>query len=223
MGVKLVEQLLDAELLTSLTDIYRLRDRTEDLLRLERMGQKSIDKLLNGIEASKERPLWRLLTGLNIRHVGTRNAQILADRFGTVDTIAEQTEETLSEVDEIGPIIAASVAAFFQSDSGQRTIEEFRELELNFGQPIEESDDATSPKLLEGKSIVVTGTLVKFSRESIKELIHKLGGKAAGSVSKNTDFLVAGEKAGSKLTKAESLGIEVLTEDEFIDRVGEAL
>ncbi|MDA1015832.1 MAG: NAD-dependent DNA ligase LigA [Planctomycetota bacterium] len=221
MGIKLVEQLLDAELLKSLPDIYRLRDRTEDLLKLERMGQKSIDKLIAGIEASKERPLWRLLTGLNIRHVGTRNAQILADRFGTMDAIAEQTQETLAEVGEIGPIIAASVAAFFQSESGMRAMDELRELGLNFGQPIEESDEVAAPKLLEGKTIVVTGTLVKFTRDGIKEFIHKLGGKPAGSVSKKTDFVVAGEKAGSKLAKAETLGIQVLTEDAFIERFGD--
>ena len=138
-----------------------------------------------------------------------------------MDAIAEQTQETLAEVGEIGPIIAASVAAFFQSESGMRAMDELRELGLNFGQPIEESDEVAAPKLLEGKTIVVTGTLVKFTRDGIKELIHKLGGKPAGIVSKKTDFVVAGEKAGSKLAKAETLGIQVLTEDAFIERFGD--
>lgn len=219
MGIKLIEQLLENDLLTSLTDVYRLPDRTDDILKLERTGQKSIDKLVDGIETSKTRPLWRLLTGLNIRHVGTRNAQILADRFGTIDAIMEQTEEALAEVDEIGPIIARSVAAFFQSESGRKTVEELREFGLNFGSPVEESATDAAEKLLDGKTIVVTGTLTKFTRDGIKELIHQLGGKASGSVSKKTDYLVAGEKAGSKMTKAESLGVKVLTEDEFMKLV----
>lgn len=219
MGIKLVEQLLDADLLTSLTDVYRLPDRTDELLKLERMGQKSIDKLVGGIEESKTRPLWRLLTALNIRHVGTRNAQILAGRFGTIDAIMEQTEEALADVDEIGPIIARSVAAFFQSESGRQTVEELREFGLNLGSPVAESESDSTEKLLDGKTIVVTGTLTKFTRDGIKELIHELGGKPSGSVSKKTDFLVAGEKAGSKLTKAESLGVKVLTEDEFMQMV----
>ncbi len=216
MGIKMVEQLLDAGLVASLPDIYRLPDRRDELLILERMGEKSADNLLAGIEASKSRPLWRLLTGLNIRHVGTRNAQVLADRFGTLDEIVAQSEQELADVDEIGPVIAHAVHSFFASDVGRRVVDELRSLGLNFGQPVPKAHPSRSGRVLDGKTIVVTGTLSRLGRDEIKELIHNLGGKAAGSVSKKTDFVVAGEKAGGKLAKAEQLGIAVLSEEEFL-------
>src|SRR5262245_44856993 len=211
LGIKLIEQLVDSGLVRSFADIYRLKDRREELIGLERMGEKSVDNLLEGIEASRSRPLWRLLTGLNIRHIGTRTAQILADEFGTLDQIMAQSAEALSGVLEIGPIIAQSVFDYFHSEIGRGIVEELRGLQLNFGAPADKK--AAGP--LTGKTIVVTGTLQKYSRDQIKELIHKHGGKPAGSVSKQTDFVVAGEKAGSKLDKAKGLGVTVLTEDEF--------
>jgi DNA ligase (NAD+) len=178
------------------------------------MGVKSVDNLLAAIENSKSHALWRLLTGLNVRHVGTRNAQVLVDRFGTLDEILAQTEESLAGVDEIGPIIAASVFSFFASDVGKAIVEALREAGLNFGEPV--SDAEAGKRVFEGKTLVVTGTLTQFSRDEIKELIHRHGGKAAGSVSGKTDFVVAGENAGSKLTKAEQLGVSVLSEEEFL-------
>jgi DNA ligase (NAD+) len=171
--------------------------------------------LLTGIEESKSRPLWRLITGLNIRHVGTRNAQVLADHFGTLDAIMEQTTESLAEVEDIGPVIAHSVHTFFHSAVGKSLVEELRKFGLNFGEPKKARPKVAGGKL-EGKSIVVTGTLTRFKREEINELIHQHGGKAAGSVSKKTDFVVAGENAGSKLDKAEKLGVKVITEEEFV-------
>jgi len=215
LGIKLIEQLIDSGLVKTFADIYRLKDRREDLLKLERMGEKSIDNLLEGIEASRSRPLWRLLTGLNIRHVGARTAQILADEFGTLDEIARQTVEQLGAVLEIGPAIAQSVHEYFNSRFGKEIVAELRDLKLNFGAPVTKK----TAGLLEGKTIVVTGALQKFSRDAIKELIHNHGGKPAGSVSKQTDFVVAGEKAGSKLDKARELGIRVLSEDEFVKLV----
>ncbi|MFQ5730875.1 MAG: NAD-dependent DNA ligase LigA [Planctomycetaceae bacterium] len=214
MGSKLVEQLLDAGLLTSLPDVYRLKDRRNELLKLERMGEKSVDNLLAGIEASKSRPLWRLLTGLNIRHVGSSNAHVLADRFGTLDEITQQSEEQLAEVDEIGPVIAKSVHSFFDANVGRKLVEELRESGLNFGEPTAAGPVAQSHALT-GKTIVVTGTLSQFKRDEIKDLIRRHGGKAAGSVSKKTDYVLAGKNAGSKLDKAHELGIPVLSEDEF--------
>ena len=216
MGTKLVEQLIEAKLLTSFSDIYRLRDRRDDLLTLERMGEKSVDNLLAGIETSKERPLWRLLTALNIRHVGTSNARVLADRFGTLDEIVAQSVESLSEVGEIGPIIAESVHGFFDSPFGRQLVEELRPFSLNFGTEIPKAENVPSARSLEGKTIVVTGTLKQFSREEVQEFIRKHGGKAAGSVSKKTDYVVAGENAGSKLEKAEKLGVPVLSESELL-------
>ena len=214
LGIKLIEQLLAARLLKSLGDVYRLPDRREELLALERMGEKSVDNLLAAIESSKQQPLWRLLTGLNIRHVGSSNAQVLERRIGTLDEIMQQTAEQLSEVDEIGPEIAASVHRFFHSDFGRGIVEELRGFGLNFGEPVAARTEA-SDLVLDGKTIVVTGTLVHFTRDEIKELIRNHGGRASGSVSKNTDYVVAGEKAGSKLDKANDLGIPVITEEEF--------
>ncbi len=221
LGIKLIEQLLEAGLLTGISDVYRLADRRDELLTLERKGEKSVDNLLAGIEQSKTRPLWRLLTGLNIRHVGASTARMLSDQFGTIDEIVKQSEEALADVEEIGPIIAHSVCSFFASDVGKHLVEELRMLGLNFGEPISETAASRATGALKGQTIVATGTLNRFTRDEIKEAIHAHGGKAAGSVSKKTDFVIAGENAGSKLTKAQDLGIRVLTEDEFIELIGE--
>lgn len=218
MGVKLVEQLFDAGLLQSIADIYKLESRQEELLKLERMGEKSVEKLLAGIEASKQRPLWRLLVGLNIRHVGSSNARILAETFGTVDVISQQDEETLAEVDDLGPIIARSVAQFFASEVGKKLIEELRASGLYFGQLVskEKTETPAGNSPIAGKTFVITGTLTNYKRDEIKEMILEQGGKASGSISSKTDFLIAGEKAGSKLTKAEKLGVTILSEDDFL-------
>ncbi|MBM83816.1 MAG: DNA ligase (NAD(+)) LigA [Planctomycetaceae bacterium] len=220
LGEKLIEQLREAGLLNSLADIYRLKDRRDEILELERMGTRSVEKLIEGVEATKSRPLWRLLTGLNIRHVGASNARVLAENFGTVDEIAKASEDDLSATDEIGPIIAKSVATYFNADTTKPLVEELRGFGLNFGEPVSataESSESSDEKPLSGKTVVVTGTLTKFKRDEIKELIRELGGKASGSVSKKTDYVLAGEKAGSKLDKANDLGIEVLSEEQFSD------
>lgn len=222
LGEKLIEQLLAAKLVHDIPSLYRLINRREELLKLDRLGEKSIDKLLGGIEASKQQPLWRLLTGMNIRHVGQTNARTLEKAFGTIDEIARQTEESLASVDEIGDVIAASVVRFFQSEYGQNLVRELRALGLNLGQAIdlEARAAASASGKLAGKTLVVTGTMVRLRRDEIEQLIRDHGGKASGSVSKKTDFVVAGEAAGSKLTKAQELGVKVLTEDEFIEMLG---
>ena len=222
LGIKLIEQLTEAKLLTSFADIYRLKERRAEMLKLERLGEKSIDNLLSGVEASKAQPLWRLLTALNLRHVGTRTAQQLAERFGTMQIIATQTEEQLSQVDEVGPVIAKSVAAFFASDYGQRIISDLTALGLNMGDAVAAAAIAAERAAgrLVGKTLVVTGTLARFKRDEIAELIRKHGGKSASSVSKKTDYVVAGTDAGSKLAKAEELGVPVLTEDQFLELIG---
>jgi DNA ligase (NAD+) len=220
LGSKLIEQLTECGLVRSLTDVYRLPEHRDELLALERMGEKSVDNLLAAIEASKSRALWRLLVGLNIRHVGARTAQILADRFGTLDEIARQSEEELAKVEEIGEVIARSIHAYFASDSGRQLVEELRGLGLNFGTPVATQPNNSQAGTLDGQSIVVTGTLTKFTREEIQELIHQHGGKPSSSVSKKTSFVVAGENAGSKLSKAQELGIPVLTEAEFLEKLG---
>ena len=221
MGIKMIEQLLEQGLIKGLADVYRLDEHYEQLINLDRQGEKSIDNLLAGIEKSKQQPLWRLLTGLNIRHVGTSNARILEKQFGTIQEISQQSIEDLATVDEIGPIIAESVFNFFHSDFGMKLIGELKDLGLNMGSPVRKTKQSAG--VLDGKTVVVTGTLSQFTRDEAKELILKHGGKASGSVSSRTDYLLAGEKAGSKLAKAESLNVPVLSEDEFLQMLGETV
>lgn len=224
LGTKLIEQLTDNKLLTSFADIYRLPGKRDELLKLERLGAKSVDNLLAGIEASRQRPLWRLLTALNLRHVGTRTAQMLADHFGSMEALASAPEAELAKVEEIGDVIARSVHAFFASDYGKQIVAELKELGLNMGSAADAEAAAArqTQGLLSGKTLVVTGALARYKRDEIHAMIQKHGGKPAGSVSKNTDFLIAGSDAGSKLEKAESLGVKVISEDEFLAMVGEA-
>ena len=216
LGEKLVEQLLAAGLVDGIPSLYRLHERRDQLAELDRMGRKSVDKLLAGIDASRNQPLWRLLTGMNIRHVGQTNARTLERAFGTLDEIMQQSEESLSAVDEIGPVIAASVARFFRSDYGRKLVEELKSLQLNCGQPIQRAAAVQASEKLAGKTLVVTGTMVRMKRDEIEQLIRDHGGKASGSVSKKTSFVVAGENAGSKLTRAQECNVPILTEDDFL-------
>lgn len=218
LGIKLIEQLTEARLLTSFADVYRLRDRRAELLQLERVGEKSVDNLLAAIEASKQQPLWRLLTALNLRHAGVRTSKLLAERFGSMDALASASEAELAQVDEIGEVIARSVHQFFASEYGRRIVSELKELGLNMGS---EADAAAASAKnqsgrLAGKTLVVTGTLTRFTRDEIQELIQQHGGRASSSVSKKTDYVVAGTDAGSKLTKARELGVPVVDEEGFL-------
>ncbi|MEX2121436.1 MAG: NAD-dependent DNA ligase LigA [Pirellulales bacterium] len=210
LGDKLVDQLVDDGLVASYGGLYRLT--LEQLTELERMGRKSSENLLAGIEASRRRGLARLLNALAIRHVGVRIASVLAEHFGSMEALSEASLEELSEINEIGPVIAQSVFDYLHSPYGMATIEELRSqgVHMKADRPPKR---ATGP--LAGKTLVVTGTLSKYSREEIEELITRHGGRAASSVSKNTDYVVAGDKAGSKLAKARSLGIPVLSEAQF--------
>lgn len=216
LGDKLVDQLVNDKIVQRYGDLYRLEERQDRLLNLERLGRKSVDKLLDGIESSKNRGLARLLNALTIRHVGARVAAVLAERFGTMDSLMEASVEQLSETNEIGPIIARSVFDFLHSEFGEDTIADL----ASVGVKMESTVRAGHARVLEGKTLVVTGTLSKFTRDQIEELITQHGGHAASSVSKNTDYLVAGEKAGSKLAKAEQLGVKVITEEEFEGLLG---
>jgi DNA ligase (NAD+) len=219
LGEKLVEQLYEAGHVANISDLYRLHEKHEQLLQLERMGEAKLGKLLRAIEASKQQPLWRMLTGLNVRHVGATNARILADHFGELDTIVAQSEETLARVDEIGPIIAAAVFAFFKSEAGIQLIEDLRGFGLNFGAPVENAETVQRAGVLDGVTVVVTGSIDGHSRDDMKELVISHGGKPGNSVSTKTDLVVAGEKAGSKLAKANELGIKVLSPGEFFKQL----
>ena len=222
LGEKLIDALLAADLVSSLPDLYRLKDRREELLALERMGETSVDNLLAGLEASKSRPMWRLLTSLNIRHVGNTVSRALAGEFGTLDEVMRHDADSLAATEEIGEVIAASLAAWFADPANRATVEEFRALGLNLGSEAEKKLKSEAAGVLGGKSVVVTGTLSRFKREEIEELIRRHGGKASSSVSKRTDYLVAGARAGSKLAKAEKAGVPVLTEEQFAELIGEA-
>jgi DNA ligase (NAD+) len=194
-------------------DLYRLEERQDKLLNLTRMGRKSADNLLEGVEASKNRGLARLLNALSIRHVGARVATVLAEHFGSMEKLLAASVEELSEVNEIGPIIAKSIYSFLHSLFGQETIADLKSLDVKM--TADKSSRAGDSGKLQGKTLVVTGTLQKYGREEIEELIARHGGRAASSVSKNTDYVVAGEKAGSKLEKAKQLEVKVITEEEF--------
>ncbi len=218
LGDKLVDQLVSQQLVTEFADLYELTE--SQLLQLERMGEKSARKLLEALESSKSRGLARLLNALSIRHVGSRVASILAEKFGSTDQLQQADVERLSAIDEVGPIIAQSVYDFVHSEYGERIIR--RLAEVGVEQEAPESDDgAPTNQNLAGKTFVVTGKLEKYTRDEIHALVEAHGGRAASSVSGNTDYLVAGEKAGSKLDKAKQLGVTVLSEAEFARLLGE--
>jgi len=217
LGEKLVEQLVDRRLVTTYGDLYRLAERRDDLLQLERMGEKSVDNLLAGIEASRTRGLERLLNALSIRHVGATVARGLAQHFGSMEALESASVEQLSGINEIGDTIARSVYQFFHDDFGRAVVDDLRALGIDMGAA---STPVQSQKLAD-KTFVVTGTLSKYTRDAIHELIQQYGGRATSSVSKKTDFLIVGQDAGSKLEKARKLGVEILDEagfDQLLDR-----
>ncbi len=211
LGEKLVEQLVDAGLVRSIPDLYRLKK--ESLVELERMGDKSAQNLLDGIEKSKGRGLARVLTGLAIPGVGDTVADLVADAVPSADELLTASAERLSQIKGIGPVLAENVHTYFQSDAGRKTVAELKALGLKLTQDARAKPAGGTD--LTGKTFVVTGALTKYKREEIEELIKQFGGKATGSVSKKTDYLVAGADAGSKLAKAKGLGVAVLSEEEF--------
>ncbi|MCP4190696.1 MAG: NAD-dependent DNA ligase LigA [Planctomycetaceae bacterium] len=209
LGDKLVDQLVGGELIADYADLYRLT--LDQLCELERIGEKSAKSLLAAIESSKNRGLSRLLNALSIRHVGARVATLLAEHFGDMNSLQAATVEELGEINEIGEIIAQSVFEFVHQEFGRRSIEQLREV----GVEMHVSKSSAAGDSLAGKTLVVTGKLTQYSRDQIHEMIEAHGGRHSSSVSKKTDYLVAGDDAGSKLGKAQQLGVQVLTEAEF--------
>ncbi len=208
LGPAAIDQLLDSGLISSPADLYGLTE--EQLTGLERFAEVSARNLVEAIARSKENPLSRLLFGLGIRGIGERAAQLLARHFGTMDAVCQASQEDISAIDGFGEIMAASVAEYFSEPEAKELIEQLRQYGLNFTEPVEETGQA-----LAGKTIVVTGTLPTLKRKEAEALIEQNGGKATSSVSKKTDYVLAGEDAGSKLTKAQQLGIPILSEEEF--------
>ena len=209
LGEALVDQLLTKGLVRDIADLYSLREA--ELLQLERMGKKSADNVLREIEASKKLGLERVIFGLGIRMVGERTAEFLAEHFGSMDALIEATEEELIEVNEVGPRIAASIREFFAEEKNLRLIERLREAGLTFT-----GERKVRGTKLSGMTFVLTGTLPTYARDDAKKMIEEAGGKVSGSVSKKTSYVVAGEDAGSKLDKARSLGVKVISEHELM-------
>ncbi|MBV9341918.1 MAG: NAD-dependent DNA ligase LigA, partial [Acidobacteria bacterium] len=205
MGEALVTQLTERGMVKDVADIYKLSK--SDLLTLERMGEKSAQNVLDEIERSKRLPFERVIYGLGIRFVGERTAQFLARHFGSLDELMNAGEEELQQVEEIGPRIARSIAEFFAEPKNRELVEELRTAGLALrGQKKERGTK------LAGKTFVLTGTLVTYTREQAKKIIEDAGGRVSGSVSKKTDYLVAGADAGSKLDRAKELEVEVIDE-----------
>ena len=208
VGPAQVDQLVERGLVHDPADLYSLT--VDDLLTLERMGKKLAQKLYDAIQGSKEPPLDRLIYALGIRHVGEHVAQVLAEHFGSMEAIMDAPESELTAVAEIGPVIAKSIASFFAEPQNREIVKKLREAGVRPGiQAVQVSAE------LEGKTFVFTGMLASSTREQAEEIVRQHGGKAASSVSRSTDFVVAGESAGSKLQKARELGVRVITEEEF--------
>ncbi len=218
LGDKLVDALVDAGHLKTFADIYRLTK--EQLVALDRMGDKAADNVLAGIEASKSRPLNKLLAGLGIRHVGNTASRLFADRFGSIVALRRASRDDLAAVDGVGAVIAESLHDFLHSDAGRDTIEQLQSVGIDPQQAPDAAAEAAGSGPLQGQSVVATGSLEHFTREGIQERIRQLGGKPSGSVSKKTHLLVYGDKAGSKLKKAQDLGLEAIDEQTFLDRFG---
>ena len=214
LGEKVVRQLFDAGLIKDVGDIYALT--YDDLIPLERMGDKKIENLLSAIEASKENPLRKLLVGLGIRFLGTKASELIAREFGSMEAIMEQPKERFIEIPEIGEKIADSIVTYTAHPDFRELIDKLARYGVNMTEEVQEASSGA----LEGMTFVLTGKLAELTRNEAKSMIEDAGGKVTGSVSSKTDVVVAGEDAGSKLEKAQSLGVTVWNEQEFIEKMG---
>ena len=209
LGENIIQQLLDNNLIKNIADIYILK--FEDIASLKKNGKKFAQNLMDSINASKQNDLSRLITALGIRHVGSKASKILARKYETIDNLMNATAEELSTINDIGPIVAKSIEEFFRQEQTIDLINKLKEAGVNTKSLEEKSDD----NRFEGKTFVLTGSLEKYTRGQATELIEKFGGKVSSSVSKKTDYVLTGEEAGSKLTKAQNLGVTIITEAEF--------
>lgn len=211
LGESIVTLLLNQGLIKDISDLYYLKK--EDIVNLERMGDKSANNLLNSIEASKKNDLWRLVNGLGIRFIGTKAAKILSDNYKNLDELIDAKVDDLNNLEEFGNIMSSSVVEFFNEDKNIEVIDKLKKAGVNTESLKDDSDDIT--KIFDKMKIVLTGTLPTLKRNDAKDLIEKRGGKVTSSVSKSTTFVLAGEEAGSKLTKAEELNVKIVDEDIF--------
>ncbi len=221
LGSSSINVFVEKEFLNTYSDVYKLKNFRSELIDIERMGEKSVDNLLKAIEASKQKPFDKVLFALGIRYVGAGAASKLVKHFKSLDNLLNATEEDLIQAEEIGESISRSIKNFFNDKNNIKIINELKKTGLKF----EISDDIINAKkktFFTGKAFVLTGSLSKFTRDEASERIIELGGKVNLSVTGKTDFLIAGEKAGSKFTKAKTLGIKIMNENEFIDLLNEA-
>lgn len=209
LGDKIIEQLINRNLISNMADIYFLK--FEDIATLKKNGQKFTQNLIEAINNSKNNDLYRLIAALGIRHIGTKAAKTLAKKYKTMDSLMNASLESLAMTDDIGEISANSIYEFFRQDQTIDLINRLKEANVN----MEALDTEDIDNRFEGKTFVLTGTLERFTRKEASDLIEKHGGKTSGSVSKKTDYVLAGEDAGSKLTKAQNLGVEIITEEQF--------
>ncbi len=212
LGIKVVDQLVEKGFLKELTDIYEIKVHREELETMNGWGKKSVDNLINNIELSKNRPLDRLINAIGILHVGTQTAHTLSEKFGSLERLSIATQDELVAIEDIGPKVAMSIINFFNQPQTKKLIDKLKTAGTNLGVP---ASVPTHPMPYEDKEFVITGSLKEYTRGEAEELIRRLGGKASSSVSKKTDFLVVGEKPGSKLDKAEKLGITQVKAEDF--------
>ena len=208
-GENIIQQLLDRNLINNIADIYELN--FEDIASLKKNGKKFAQNLIDSINISKQNDLYRLITALGIRHVGVKAAKVLSKTYENMDNLANASIEDLSQVDEVGPIVANSINEFFSQEQTKDLLKRLKDAGVNMERQKEENEDDR----FAGKTFVLTGSLEKYSREEASNIIEKFGGKTSSSVSKKTTYLLAGEDAGSKLTKAQSLGVQIISENEF--------
>jgi len=214
LGDKLVDQLVDKGLITSFADLFKLEQET--LAGLERMGPKSAENLFNAIEASKRVGFARFLYALGIRHIGEHVAVLLSENFGSLEELVNCSQEDLTQIEGVGPVVADSICRFFKQATNMHTIQSILDngVQIVFGA-------AKKTGSCEGKTFVLTGTLAGMTRRQAKEMIAAAGGKVSGSVSRKTDYVVFGESPGSKLTKARELGVAVINENQLSEMVGQ--
>ena len=217
LGSSMAETLFAEGLVRSVADLYGLREKRDELLKIDRMGAKSVDNLLDALEESKTRGLSRLLYAFGIRHIGQKAAKLLATRYRRMDALLSASVEELSEIRDVGGVMAESFSTWASNPATRGVIER-----LSAAGVLTEAVEEVKENLLDGKTFVLTGTLPTLSRKEASDRIESYGGKTSSSVSKKTDYVLAGEEAGSKLTKAEALGIPVISEEEFLRMIGEA-
>lgn len=213
LGENIIDILIQKNFIKDIADIYRLRERRDELIQMERFGSKSIDNLLVSIEASKEKPFEKVLYAIGIRHIGERSSKLLAYHFGSIGALMIASEEEIDSIHDIGLTIAKSIREFFGDKKSIDLIERLKEAGLKF--EIERDESRKENEKVKGKIFVLTGTLDKYTRDKAKEILESMGGRVTSSVSKKTDYVIAGYEAGSKLEKAKSLNVKILSEKDF--------